>query len=55
MGLADSEKLSLKPTLFADGRLAFLEPVEGVCDAFKTVQSGKYDVKVGHSECFLSD
>lgn len=46
VGLADREKLSLKPTLFADNRLIFLEPVEGVSDVFKTVQSGKYDVKV---------
>lgn len=45
VGLADREKLSLKPTLFTDNRLLFLEPIEGVCDAFKTVQSGKYDVK----------
>ena len=46
IGLSDSEKLYLKPTLFADGRLLFLEPFNGVCDVFKTVQSGKYDVKV---------
>ncbi|CDJ39886.1 hypothetical protein, conserved [Eimeria tenella] len=45
VGLADGEKLSLKPTLFADNRLLFLEPVEGVCEAFSSVQSGKYDVK----------
>ncbi|XP_026193056.1 uncharacterized protein LOC34617342 [Cyclospora cayetanensis] len=45
VGLVDREKLSLKPTLFTDNRLLFLEPVEGVCEAFKGVQSGKYDVK----------
>ncbi|KAL8448780.1 hypothetical protein Emag_003837 [Eimeria magna] len=45
VGLSDREKLSLKPTLFSDDRLLFLEPVEGVCEAFRTVQSGRYDVK----------
>ncbi|CDJ35809.1 uncharacterized protein EMH_0092240 [Eimeria mitis] len=45
VGLTDREKLSLKPTLFADHRLLFLEPVEGVCEVFSGVQSGKYDVK----------
>ncbi|KAL8425413.1 hypothetical protein Efla_003641 [Eimeria flavescens] len=45
VGLTDREKLSLKPTLFVDERLLFLEPIEGLCDEFKGVQSGRYDVK----------
>lgn len=46
LALSDHNKLALKPTVFADNRLIFLEPIEGICEAFSGVQSGNYDVKV---------
>lgn len=45
VGLPDRDKMMLKPTLFADDRLIFLDPVDTMPEVFSTVQSGKYDVK----------
>lgn len=54
VALPNREVLSLKPTLFVDNRLLFLERVDGVCDVFKDVQSGKYDVQCwSKMDCYL--
>lgn len=43
--LPDREKLEMKPTRWDDQRLRFLDPVDGIAEVFKPVQSGTYDVK----------
>lgn len=43
----------MRPTRWADARLRFLDPIDTLPDAFKTVQSGNFDVKVGSfTACF---
>lgn len=44
--LPNREKVEMRPTRWADARLRFLDPVDSLPEAFKTVQSGNFDVKV---------